>query len=224
MAAGNLDDNAIYLTPDEEIDLSPYATKEEIANEVNTGCLEIIDTNDNRVSFGKNELNNATDTFEIYCNTDHLLFMSQQDTPALKINTVNGKSLYLNEDIINTESDIYEFYTENNGFTFYDVNDNRLLYLREEGQEMYQELTILNTNGDLKVYESIKDLQTTFGALNGDEIPLSSTNNLSITEAVDGLDSTKLSKTEASSTYATKEYVDSLFASIAEIKSYLGIE
>ena len=52
---------------------------------------------------------------------------------------------------------------------------------------MYQELTILNTNGDLKVYESIKDLQTTFGALNGDEIPYSATNNLSITEVVDSI-------------------------------------
>lgn len=30
LAAGNLDENAIYLTPDEEIDLSSYATKEEV--------------------------------------------------------------------------------------------------------------------------------------------------------------------------------------------------
>lgn len=30
LAAGNLDENAIYLTPDEETDLSAYATKEEV--------------------------------------------------------------------------------------------------------------------------------------------------------------------------------------------------
>lgn len=30
LAAGNLDENAIYLTPDEEIDLSPYATIEQL--------------------------------------------------------------------------------------------------------------------------------------------------------------------------------------------------
>ena len=30
LAAGNLDQNALYLTPDEEIDLTPYAVKEEV--------------------------------------------------------------------------------------------------------------------------------------------------------------------------------------------------
>lgn len=30
LEAGNIDENALYLTPDEEIDLSPYATKTEL--------------------------------------------------------------------------------------------------------------------------------------------------------------------------------------------------
>jgi hypothetical protein len=30
LASGNIDDSALYLTPDEEIDLSPYATIEQL--------------------------------------------------------------------------------------------------------------------------------------------------------------------------------------------------
>ena len=36
LAAGRIDENALYLTPDEEIDLSGYATKEELNNKANT--------------------------------------------------------------------------------------------------------------------------------------------------------------------------------------------
>ena len=36
LEAGNLEDNAIYLTPDEEIDFSPYATIEQLNSKANT--------------------------------------------------------------------------------------------------------------------------------------------------------------------------------------------
>lgn len=37
LAAGNIDDNALYLTPDEEIDLTPYATKDDLSKKADTG-------------------------------------------------------------------------------------------------------------------------------------------------------------------------------------------
>lgn len=37
LEAGNIDENALYLTPDEEIDLSPYATTEEAKTYADTG-------------------------------------------------------------------------------------------------------------------------------------------------------------------------------------------
>lgn len=37
LAAGNIDENALYLTPDEEIDLSLYATVEELNNKADSG-------------------------------------------------------------------------------------------------------------------------------------------------------------------------------------------
>ena len=36
LANGTLDENALYLTPDEEVDLSPYAIKSEVANTYET--------------------------------------------------------------------------------------------------------------------------------------------------------------------------------------------
>lgn len=36
VASGDIDEHAIYLTPDEKIDLSPYATKEELNTKANS--------------------------------------------------------------------------------------------------------------------------------------------------------------------------------------------
>lgn len=36
LAAGNIDENALYLTPEEEIDLTPYATKEQVSDTYET--------------------------------------------------------------------------------------------------------------------------------------------------------------------------------------------
>lgn len=36
LAAGNIDSNALYLTPDEEIDLSGYATNDDLANKADS--------------------------------------------------------------------------------------------------------------------------------------------------------------------------------------------
>jgi hypothetical protein len=52
LAAGTIDENALYLTPDEELDLSPYATKEYVDSEIATiptpdvsGQIETHNTN-----------------------------------------------------------------------------------------------------------------------------------------------------------------------------------
>lgn len=37
LAAGNIDESALYLTPDEEIDLTPYATKDDLSKKADTG-------------------------------------------------------------------------------------------------------------------------------------------------------------------------------------------
>ena len=34
LAAGNIDSNALYLTPDEEVDLSGYATRDEVSSAI----------------------------------------------------------------------------------------------------------------------------------------------------------------------------------------------
>lgn len=43
LAAGRIDENALYLTPDEEIDLSGYATKEELNTKADT-LMSLIET------------------------------------------------------------------------------------------------------------------------------------------------------------------------------------
>lgn len=37
LAAGNIDESALYLTPDEEINLTPYATKDDLSKKADTG-------------------------------------------------------------------------------------------------------------------------------------------------------------------------------------------
>lgn len=39
LAAGRIDENALYLTPDEEIDLSPYATVEQLNTKADAGHI-----------------------------------------------------------------------------------------------------------------------------------------------------------------------------------------
>ena len=39
IAAGNIDESALYLTPDEEIDLSQYATMEQLNDKVSASSL-----------------------------------------------------------------------------------------------------------------------------------------------------------------------------------------
>ncbi len=43
LAAGSIDENALYLTPDEEIDLSTYATVEQISTKADAGHTHQID-------------------------------------------------------------------------------------------------------------------------------------------------------------------------------------
>ena len=163
-------------------DTSSFSLGNGIAT-IHNGYLQITDKNNNRMAFGRNETNSDTDTFEIYCMTDHLLFMSNQDTPALQINTVNGKSLYLNEDINNTESDIYEFYIAQNGYMFYNVNDEPLLRLHEDGQEVYKELTINTGYDKVKVTEALENLNAKIQGLDFVESTVSSnTNELTVPE------------------------------------------
>ena len=50
LAAGRIDENALYLTPDEEIDLSPYATKDELSTKADT------DHNHNDVYYTETEI------------------------------------------------------------------------------------------------------------------------------------------------------------------------
>ena len=43
LAAGRIDPNALYLTPDEEVDLSAYATKEELNEYVNETVNALVE-------------------------------------------------------------------------------------------------------------------------------------------------------------------------------------
>lgn len=42
LEAGNIDENALYLTPDEEYNLSNYATKEYVNNAIDTPKTEFV--------------------------------------------------------------------------------------------------------------------------------------------------------------------------------------
>lgn len=58
LAAGNIDETALYLTPDEEIDLSGYATTEQLADKVDKSDLVQSDwnqTDESAVDFIKNK-------------------------------------------------------------------------------------------------------------------------------------------------------------------------
>ena len=65
LAAGRIDENALYLTPDEEIDLTPYATKEEVATKADAEhSHEISDVTDlqSTLDVMEDELRGYTDT------------------------------------------------------------------------------------------------------------------------------------------------------------------
>lgn len=65
LAAGRIDENALYLTPDEEIDLTPYATKEEVAAKADAEhSHEISDVTDlqSTLDVMEDELRGYTDT------------------------------------------------------------------------------------------------------------------------------------------------------------------
>lgn len=57
LANGNIDENAIYLTPDEEIDLSPYATIEQLNGKANTSHGNHVPTTEaaNNARFLRND-------------------------------------------------------------------------------------------------------------------------------------------------------------------------
>lgn len=60
LAAGNIDENALYLTPDEEIDLSPYATIEQLNTKADTSH-----------SHGISDVDNLQITLDTKADTNH---------------------------------------------------------------------------------------------------------------------------------------------------------
>lgn len=98
---GTLEDNALYLTPDEEIDLSGYATIEQLNNKAN------VDHNHNEVYYTKTDIdialeNKASSTHNHEIDDVNRLQnildnkASQNDLDALE-NIVNGKSDILHQ-------------------------------------------------------------------------------------------------------------------------------
>lgn len=59
LAAGNIDENALYLTPDEEIDLSPYATVEQL-NTVSDSLTDVVYAEEDSVESATAPLNADT--------------------------------------------------------------------------------------------------------------------------------------------------------------------
>lgn len=97
LAKGTLDDNALYLTPDEEIDLSGYATKTELEtankrylHKVNIACSDYLNTPYSIVS---------------------MIFISRNGTPLTtlaEIYTVKNTQPVLSTDISYYELDMPE--------------------------------------------------------------------------------------------------------------------
>lgn len=53
LEAGRIDETALYLTPDEEIDLSPYATKDEIVNLTSAQSINGVKTFNDGIKIGE---------------------------------------------------------------------------------------------------------------------------------------------------------------------------
>lgn len=115
LAAGRIDENALYLTPDEEIDLTPYATKEEVATKADAEhSHEISDVTDLQSTLDSvtDELKDYTDTVaSSKADSSHTHSISEvtnlQSTLDSKVpvsRTVNGKAL--NSNITLTASDV----------------------------------------------------------------------------------------------------------------------
>ncbi len=99
LEAGRIDENAIYLTPDEEIDLSPYATIEDMngkADEVHSHAIS--DVNELQV-----KLDSITSSISTKANSVHSHIVSDVTDLQNKLDekvsvsrTINGKELTSN--------------------------------------------------------------------------------------------------------------------------------
>ena len=100
LASGNIDENALYLTPDEEVDLSGYATKEDLEDKANSEHTHNIDdVNDLRL-----KLDEKADT--AYLNENFLLKsefgdvdLSDYETKEDTEGKLNAAKEYTNEAI-----------------------------------------------------------------------------------------------------------------------------
>lgn len=88
LAAGNLDDNAIYLTPDEEIDLSNYATKDEVSGKADSDHTHVISD----VTDLQTTLNSKSDASHVHTISD---VTDLQTTLDSKSNSAHTHSEYM---------------------------------------------------------------------------------------------------------------------------------
>lgn len=116
LANDSIDENAIYLTPNEEIDLSPYATKEELntksdtdhnhdgryyteteidtkINALSTSISEVKEYSDTNLETAKVYADNASSTVQTYADENKVAY----GDVIMSTNTFGGKKLYISK-------------------------------------------------------------------------------------------------------------------------------
>lgn len=108
LAAGNIDDNALYLTPDEEIDLSSYATVEQLGTKADsTHNHEITDINELR-----------TTLYTINEDISKMASISDLSSYALKDDLTNGNIIVSNATSSDTSTSSVAIMTSGTGVAY----------------------------------------------------------------------------------------------------------
>ena len=99
LAAGRIDQNALYLTPDEEMDLSQYATKEEVLSTCETksdASDKLTEAKDYAKEYADAVADGKADAIHNHAISDITSLETSLNAKVPKTRTVNGKALSAN--------------------------------------------------------------------------------------------------------------------------------
>ena len=119
LEAGRIDENALYLTPDEEIDLSPYATIEQLNEKADAEHTHAIDdiTNLKTTLDGKaanSHTHNVADISDLTATVTELNIMGGVTATTAEINHLDGVTSNIQTQLNNkvASSTLSNYYTK----------------------------------------------------------------------------------------------------------------
>ena len=144
LAAGRIDQNALYLTPDEEMDLSQYATKEEVLSTCETksdASDKLTEAKDYAKEYADTVADGKADAIHNHAISDITSLETSLNAKVPKTRTVNGKALSAN--ITLTAADISVTDTSANVQTqlntLFDALDNKFIMPKNENFDSFFE-------------------------------------------------------------------------------------